>query len=359
MRKLAIISTYDDLCGIAGYTKALVKQLEQDFEVTVFDLDQYLLRSTMRSLRKLGDKLIANIADKLADFDVVNIQLEHGTLGAMPSDIVRRFEMLIGHAKPLTVTFHTVLPVGGRGLRDLARAVRHLDRGTFVEILHEIRTGRELGNPIMRALVKRQKRAKTSAIFHTRRDARTHRLVYGLRRVFDHPLAFYGGQGTSAPPRTDIRLPSAIKQQPDAVILGVFGFVSPYKGILTAIQALRRLPDNFHLMVFGGLHPNDIRKGYSVHPYLERIISLITQDYDPKAPTKKESPIKERLNLHVDSPDVLRQVMSGMSDISSRVHFMGGRARRRICLGNPALRCRGAALRGGRADIIGAAGDCQ
>lgn len=35
MKKLAIVSTYDDLCGIAGYTKALVRQLQQDYEVTV------------------------------------------------------------------------------------------------------------------------------------------------------------------------------------------------------------------------------------------------------------------------------------------------------------------------------------
>lgn len=115
MKKLAIVSTYDDLCGIAGYTKALVRQLQQDYEVTVFDLDQYLLRSTMRPLRKLGDQLIAEIVSQLPDFDAVNIQLEHGTLGSTHADIVRRFERLALHDKPLTVSFHTVLPIGGRG----------------------------------------------------------------------------------------------------------------------------------------------------------------------------------------------------------------------------------------------------
>ena len=44
-KRLALISTYDDLCGIAAYTRSLEKQLNEIFDVTVFDLNQYLLRS--------------------------------------------------------------------------------------------------------------------------------------------------------------------------------------------------------------------------------------------------------------------------------------------------------------------------
>ena len=42
---LAIISTSSRLCGIAAYTAALQRQLSDAFDITVFDLDQYLLRS--------------------------------------------------------------------------------------------------------------------------------------------------------------------------------------------------------------------------------------------------------------------------------------------------------------------------
>ncbi|MFN4128103.1 hypothetical protein [Pannonibacter indicus] len=323
MKKLAIVSTYDDLCGIAGYTKALVRQLQQDYEVTVFDLDQYLLRSTMRPLRKLGDQLIAEIVSQLPDFDAVNIQLEHGTLGSTHADIVRRFEKLALHDKPLTVTFHTVLPIGGRGLRDLLRAMRHLDRRGFFEILNEMRVGRELGHPILKSIAARQERARTSAIFHTRRDARSHKLVYGLRRVLDHPLVFYGDGGNAAAPQLGMPLPAAVRKTANPVVLGVFGFISPYKGLLTAIHALRRLPGNFHLMIFGGVHPNDIRKGESVQPYLERMLGLITEGVDPKTAGKKAPTREDRVNMHLDDPDLLRQIMTGMQDISGRVHFMG------------------------------------
>jgi hypothetical protein len=56
--RLAVISTYDDWCGIAAYTRSLERQLDDIFDVTVFDLNQFLLRSTHPRVRKFGDKHI-------------------------------------------------------------------------------------------------------------------------------------------------------------------------------------------------------------------------------------------------------------------------------------------------------------
>lgn len=89
--RLAVISTYNDLCGIAGYTRGLEKQLGDVFDVTVFDLDQYLLRATHRRVRRYADRHIQNICREIREFDAVNLQLEHGTLGSIGRDIYRRF----------------------------------------------------------------------------------------------------------------------------------------------------------------------------------------------------------------------------------------------------------------------------
>ena len=78
--RIAIVSTYDEMCGIAGYTRALEQQLCTHADLTVFDLDQYLLRSPHQRVQRLGDKHIKSIAAQLGDFDSVNIQLEFGTL---------------------------------------------------------------------------------------------------------------------------------------------------------------------------------------------------------------------------------------------------------------------------------------
>ena len=74
------MSTYDDLCGIAAYTRSLEKQLSDIFDVTVFDLDQYLLRNTHARVRKFADRHIQDICREIREYDTVNLQLEHGTL---------------------------------------------------------------------------------------------------------------------------------------------------------------------------------------------------------------------------------------------------------------------------------------
>jgi len=95
-KRLALISSDSDLCGIAAYTRSLEKQLSDVFEVTVFDLDQYLLRSTHGRVRKFGDRHILDICREIRDFDAVNLQLEHGTLGRGCHDIHRRFPGFFG-----------------------------------------------------------------------------------------------------------------------------------------------------------------------------------------------------------------------------------------------------------------------
>jgi hypothetical protein len=106
--KLAIISTSNQLCGIAAYTDPLARHLNDFFEVTVFDLDQYLLRSSHRHIKRLADDHIREICQQLPQFDAVNVQLEHGTLGSNGRDTLRRFSWLIAAAPRLSVSFHSL-----------------------------------------------------------------------------------------------------------------------------------------------------------------------------------------------------------------------------------------------------------
>jgi hypothetical protein len=106
---LAIVSTSSKLCGIAAYTAALRRQLNDAFDITVFDLNQYLLRNPHRRVRRLADRHIKEIAHAIRHFDLVNLQLEYGTLGRFGTDIYRRFCWLTDAAPRLSVTFHTLL----------------------------------------------------------------------------------------------------------------------------------------------------------------------------------------------------------------------------------------------------------
>jgi glycosyltransferase involved in cell wall biosynthesis len=44
---------------------------------------------------------------------------------------------------------------------------------------------------------------------------------------------------------------------PDAILLTIFGFVTAYKGHLPAVQALKKLPKQYHLAIVGGPHPEN------------------------------------------------------------------------------------------------------
>jgi hypothetical protein len=39
--RLAFVSIYSELCGIAAYTRSLEKQLSDVFDIRIFDLNQY------------------------------------------------------------------------------------------------------------------------------------------------------------------------------------------------------------------------------------------------------------------------------------------------------------------------------
>src|SRR5499425_3215521 len=93
--RLAVVSTHDDLCGIAAYTRSLERQLGDIFDVTVFELNQFLLRSTHRRVRKFGDRHIQAICREIRHYDTVNRRIEHGTLGRSCSDIFRRFNWIV------------------------------------------------------------------------------------------------------------------------------------------------------------------------------------------------------------------------------------------------------------------------
>src|SRR5215472_892114 len=188
--RLALVSTYDELCGIAAYTRNLERQLGDIFDVTVFDLNQFLLRSTHRRVRKFGDRHIQAIAREIRDYETVNLQLEHGTLGRSCSDIHRRFSWLLRASPRFSVTFHSIFPSDAF---DFGECLREICRFKFARAM-ELRAHYLRNNLLSAGIAIRLRRAQhakpVSVIVHTRRDLLHMKYVHGLRKVYDHPLAF-------------------------------------------------------------------------------------------------------------------------------------------------------------------------
>ena len=319
--RLAIVSTYDEMCGIAGYTRALEQQLRPHAEVTVFDLDQYLLRSPHRRVQRLADRHVREIAAKLRQFDSVNIQLEFGTLGRTPDQIIRRFRRLVKTAPAVSITFHTIL---GHEPLNWAAVGRSLMTGRifrFFQIISSHRRERGLGARTYRLLRVRQRKQPVTAIVHTVRDARLLRDVFRIQNVDHHPLSFIATDQAE-----QIRLAATRDQfavlkglPPQTKLIGSFGFLSPYKGFETAVRALHYLPEDHHLLIFGGVHPQTIRREQPIDPYIE---TLLNEAHIGRTilDTMSEKTTPLSLSLDAASKDLLAR---HPEDLHHRIHFLG------------------------------------
>ncbi len=273
--RLLIISTYDELCGIAGYTRCLVKQLENDFEIEIFDLDQFFMRSTHRRIRKLADQKIKALIARFGEFHSVNIQLEHGTLGSDKFDIFRRFSWIARAAPRLSVTFHTIIPASPFPAWRFTKTIAKLKAGAAFRMLNESTRANLLSTRIYGLLRRLQSCKPVSVIVHTRRDMRLMKYVFGLKNVFDHPLAFVSEEDAQRVRSSTRRaqFPAFSRLPPDSKAIGVFGFLGEYKGFDVAVRALHRLPENYHLFFFGGVHPNEIKLHEPINPFVNSLLA--------------------------------------------------------------------------------------
>src|ERR1019366_9694476 len=240
--EVAFLSTWRSQCGIASYTADLTAALDSaGFATRVEPIDrqriQYL---TKRELREH----FRGLARNMRDADIVHLQHEFalyaGGYGYGVSTSVLR-EAVVELArlrKPTVITLHTdplaifssSHPAVVLGYTEYMRAqwlarVAPLFWMTDLEAIVHTRASRRL------------------AIDSGVRAGRIEVIRHGVptpRRISDAE-------------RQALRL--RLGYGPDTKVLALFGFLVPYKGYATVIEALSRLPENYHLAIVGGVHP--------------------------------------------------------------------------------------------------------
>jgi glycosyltransferase involved in cell wall biosynthesis len=327
-RTLALVSTYDDLCGIAAYTRSLEKQLNDFFDVTVFDLDQYLLRSTHGRVKKFADRHVQDICCEIREYDTVILQLEHGTLGRSCRDIHRRFSWILRAAPRLSVTFHTVFHCEAFDYREYIREILKRNFAKAIAMRSQYNRKHLLSAGVASRLRRAQRFKPVSLIVHTRRDLAHMKYVHGMRNVHDHPLSFLTVAEAQEIRRTASRGQFAVLDAvpKDSNLIGVFGFLGRYKGFDTVVRALHHLPKNYHLLIFGGVHPNEIKPHQPIDPVVS---SLFDAGY-------VDTSVAERIraNAGASMPAVSVAVDGSMrdllvehpKDLSDRIHFLGAQS---------------------------------
>jgi glycosyltransferase involved in cell wall biosynthesis len=114
-------------------------------------------------------------------------------------------------------------------------------------------------------------------IVHTLRAQRQIKDFFGFERVIVHPLKLVGADYVSNA-KTFSDLVNKAGLLDDDILIGMFGYLSAYKGHTDALNALKKLPKNYKLLIFGRQHPQTLKSNGVVDPYLEHLVHIATTD---------------------------------------------------------------------------------
>lgn len=320
MARLAIVSSYDESCGNATYAHVLKKAFSEHLEVDVLPLDLFLLQKKSRYFRKAGDAHIREIADRLKAYDYVNIQCEVGLYGSTFWSIVRRLETLINASSNLIFTMHRLdIPVASIG-QVLAQSINQLSFRTCFDGLYHWGEA-YLYRMLIDICRKRSGRINLWIATHTPRERRIVEKIYKFKNVFDFPITFLLPEERRAllDSRDDKRFRERHQIPPDVKVVGAFGFLGHYKGYQTLIAALRLLPKEYMLFIFGGQHPQTVQKDLEIDPSVEEIIDAIDEQTDLEI--RRRGQRLKALSKSPPSASVTDEFMT--YDQMDRVRFMG------------------------------------
>lgn len=286
--KMAIVSSYSESCGNAAFTRIVhdsVEHFHQDIEVEVVELDLKLLQSINKAVRRKAEDHISDICAQLKGYDLVNIQMEAGLYGTLPGDINRRFERLVSANKNTSVTLHSprLLGTAQSSSRSAIKKFLHFDiRGGFRDLIGDKYSQVHIN--INKRIVSDAIRNGARLIVHTRRAEKQIQDFFSYANVDVHPLKMvpFGYQKNKA---TYDKIVYDASFAEDDILIGMFGYISSYKGHVDALKALEQLPRNYKLLIFGRQHPQTLKSNGSVDAYLDLLQGMI----------KKSKALKDRV----------------------------------------------------------------
>lgn len=258
---LAIISSYDDLCGNASYTRALEENLSRYFDVTVFNL---ITTPYLRNNKEAVDRHIDWICANIAKFDLVNIQFEGALYGDTENRIKYRVKKLIKASSNVIVTFHRVDVDVPLNIHSLVSKLRHLNLMGFLrEVRAWMRAKSQITKFVVNCLKERSLDKPYQIIVHRQLDVTVLKYEHDCdeSKILAYPLVYFSNEKVQS---YKTQFDSKVWRQKHGIpvdkrVLGVFGFMGQYKGYVTAMQALVELPEEYCLIVAGGQHPMSIK----------------------------------------------------------------------------------------------------
>ena len=272
------VSSYGESCGNAHFTGVLISSVGTVLDTSCLKLDLALLQARNRLSRKLAEQHVKALVSQLAHADYVNIQVEPALFGARPRDICRRLEALMTANTHTSITLHNARLLSDRWHQSWRGVIKQFLkgrlRGALNDTLFLIAMGRNLS--INRTIVSIATQNNISIIVHTKRAERQIKQIYNYENVVVHPLKFPSG-GSECVERgerilREIKLRFGIDAESNTI--GIFGYISRYKGHHDAIQALSVLDKRFTLLIVGRQHPQTIQAHGPGDEYIKSLVEL-------------------------------------------------------------------------------------
>ena len=313
--KMAIISSYSESCGNAAFTKVLHDSIEQysvGCDVDVIELNLSLLQSKHFKIRRLADDHVVEICKKMQEYDYINIQFEAGLFGSIQKDIVARMRKIIDSHRNVSITLHSPrLMSGGTGLKKTT-VFKKMAKGHFIQGYRELK-GRGMEEHIKTnfAIIEHAVKKNIPLIVHTNRAKRQIFNFFSYNNVRVHPLVivpedYVGSDNYISTVRT------AFQFSERDVVIGMFGYISAYKGHTDAILALEHLPKNYKLLIFGRQHPQTIKQNVK-DDYLQDLAGQV------KNLTERESRVWKTRTINQEG----KRVDETKKEVNTRIYFVG------------------------------------
>ena len=287
-KTMAIVSSYSESCGNAAFTRILHDSIEyyhEGMRVEVVELDLKLLQSINRQVRLKGDEHIRERCARLETYDLVNIQMEAGLYGTLPGDIVGRFRKLVSANPNTSVTLHSprLISSAQSGSRSAIKKLLRFDiKGGLRDLIGDkyAQVHLDINKKIITAAIKQNARL----IVHTTRSEKQIKDFFSYSNIVVHPLKMIPQDYVKDTNTFERIIHQANFAEGDRLI-GMFGYISAYKGHVDAMKALEQLPENYKLLIFGRQHPQTLKANGKTDEYLELLINLV----------KKSTKLKNRV----------------------------------------------------------------
>lgn len=283
MKRVALLSTWNEICGIAHYSAFLKRALEQYVNIDVIAMPRDIIHGAeTKDEIKAADALIDRICAQLSQYDVACIQFEPGLFGRTTQQQIARIKRIIASSPDIVIAFHHFPRQPNIQLAGMLRPLHPMVTIRNLLTWRRIAGLERQWKQFWRALdVHASTGHRVAAIAHTKTDARYLAFKLPNCQILDGPLTYmddefvnnidqlaqYSSLASLAPtPKSDTRF------------LGVFGFYSSYKGFETAISALKYLPSNYELLLFSGVHPSTLVQGQSTDTYLLKLMRMVERE---------------------------------------------------------------------------------